>query len=81
MADWFVFFRRVVLACLLGMPACFSLNEPSCAFSCLEPPHLCPASYACGADFLCHRLGAMGACALTPPSDGAADAGTEDAED
>jgi hypothetical protein len=79
MAAWRVLFATVTVVCLLAAPACFSLNEPNCAFTCLNPPHLCPTNYSCGTDFLCHRNGATGPCAVTPPGDGAADAGTDDA--
>ena len=81
MADWLRLLGTATLACVLGMPACFSVKEPTCAFTCLDPPHLCPASYTCGTDFLCHRAGTTGACALTPPGEGIPDAGTDDASD
>ncbi len=73
----FPFMRAALIAGLLSasLGACFSLKEPPCAFSCLEPPHRCPESYSCLSDGLCHRQGATGACFLTPPGDGGADDG------
>jgi|GEM_PF-5389891 len=53
---------------------CFSLKEPPCAFSCVQPPNRCPEGYACGTDGLCHRAAATGICYLTPPGDGGAEA-------
>jgi hypothetical protein len=61
--------------------ACFSLKEPPCAFTCVDPPHLCPASYACGTDGLCHLEGATGVCPFSPPDDGGRDADAPDATD
>jgi hypothetical protein len=54
--------------------ACFSLKQPPCAFTCVEPPHRCPASYTCGSDGLCHLEGATGICPFSPPDDGGRDA-------
>ena len=73
--------RRILLASGIAMLlaaaapiACFSLQEPACAFTCVTPPHLCPENYSCGDDGLCHRAGATGVCAFAAPNDGAADA-------
>jgi hypothetical protein len=68
----------------LGLAGCFSLREPPCAFSCVQPPHLCPDQYTCQADGLCHRNGAVGVCTSTPPGDAgveAAEGGDADAVD
>ena len=35
-------------------PGCFHPDKPSCAFSCVEPPHACPTGFTCGDDGLCH---------------------------
>jgi hypothetical protein len=59
--------------------ACFSLKQPPCAFTCVEPPHLCPENYACGTDGLCHLEGATGVCPFAPPDDGGPDTGALDA--
>jgi hypothetical protein len=53
--------------------ACFSLKEPPCAFSCLQPPNRCPENYTCEADGLCHHHGATESCFLTAPGDAGAD--------
>lgn len=42
--------------------SCFSPREPPCAFSCLQPPHACPADYTCGSDGYCRRVGATATC-------------------
>ena len=68
-----------LLAGIAALTSCFSLREPPCAFSCLAPPHRCPAQYTCESDGLCHRGGATGMCALTPPGDGGDDAAANDA--
>ncbi len=62
----------VLVACAIPL-ACFSLKEPPCAFSCLQPPNRCPENYTCEADGLCHHHGDTGSCFLTP----AGDAGTD----
>lgn len=56
-----------LIAALLA--GCFSLKEPPCAFSCADPPHACPAHYACMTDGLCHKEGTTLACFLTSPTD------------
>ncbi len=70
----FAALSTLALALATGLAAggCFSLKEPACAFSCQQPPHRCPESYACGTDGLCHRNGATATCGLTPPDGGAA---------
>ncbi len=58
---------RVALALVfglgLGAGACFSPNQPICAFSCAEAG-VCPDGYTCGADKFCHKEGATGFCPL-----------------
>ena len=79
--------RLVVLAALalggqVGAPlACFSLQQPPCAFTCVDPPHTCPENYTCGTDFLCHKKGSTVMCGLTPPDTGEMDAASNDADD
>jgi hypothetical protein len=58
----------LVLATLSGA-SCFSPKEPACAFSCVTE-RVCPASYTCGSDGLCHRADGAGVCLLTPPDGG-----------
>jgi hypothetical protein len=43
--------------------ACFSPNQPVCAFSCAEAG-VCPDGYTCGTDKFCHKNGATGVCSL-----------------
>ena len=50
--------------------ACFNPNQPACGFSCAEAG-ACPDGYTCGADKICHKIGATGVCPLS-------DAGTSD---
>jgi hypothetical protein len=52
--------------------ACFSPQQPPCAFSCAMPPNACPSGYTCGADRICHSDHNQGECPL-----GGQDAGTE----
>jgi hypothetical protein len=70
---------RLGLGALLGAlattSACFSPQEPACAFSCATDG-ICPASYACGSDGLCHRDDGVGVCGLDPVVHG--DAGAAD---
>jgi hypothetical protein len=55
--------------------ACFSPEQPACAFAC-GPASACPPAYACGADDLCHRADGQGQCLLSP-EDAAADASAD----
>lgn len=72
----------LVLGCLATAPiGCFSLQQPTCAFTCVDPPHLCPANYTCGTDFLCHRDGTTVMCVLSPPVDGGLDSDAGDPDD
>lgn len=66
----FAIFAGLVGLATSGSFGCFSLKEPPCAFSCVQPPHRCPEQYSCGADGLCHRQGATGVCALKRPEGG-----------
>ena len=71
-----------LLALGWGLPAgCFSLKEPPCAFSCVQPPHRCPEQYSCLADGLCHRQGvAASVCTLRAPGDAGSEASAGDAD-
>jgi hypothetical protein len=60
-----------VVAGLLALGSCFSPHQPPCAFTCVSAGNLCPDSYTCGADGLCHREGAEDACTLVAPYGGA----------
>lgn len=82
-AGWFKWLTTLLVAGVCGIVvtftataplACFSLREPPCAFSCAEPPNLCPANYTCGTDDLCHRAGATALCPLTSPDAAGLDA-------
>jgi len=78
--------RLAVLVILAGaalgaaLPACFKPDHPACAFSCIDPPHTCPAGYTCGADNLCHDPNNPGFCDLEMPDAAAPDEGGADAE-
>jgi hypothetical protein len=83
-----VVMASIMSALALSPVACFSLKEPPCAFTCVEPPHRCPSNYTCGDDGLCHRVGVATMCPLAPPgndgavgddavNDAAGDAGTD----
>jgi hypothetical protein len=50
-----------------ALTACFSPEQPGCAFSCARDG-LCPSGYSCHADQLCHRDDGQGACTLTGPT-------------
>lgn len=77
-----VLLATLALGCLAAAPiACFSLQQPPCAFTCVDPPHLCPADYTCGTDFLCHRNGTTVMCGLSPPDDGGLERQADDADD
>jgi hypothetical protein len=72
----------VLVAGALGasVAACFKPDHPACAFTCIDPPHSCPAGYTCGDDNLCHDPNNPGICDLAVPIDGAApEAGALDA--
>jgi hypothetical protein len=60
--------------CAAALPACFSPQQPACAFSCARDG-LCPPGYVCGGDGLCHRADGVGHCLLTPADAG--DAGAD----
>ncbi len=55
--------------------ACFNPNQPACGFSCAQAG-ACPDGYTCGADKICHKVGAAQMCPLDdagiPDSDAAA---------
>lgn len=53
----------VVFGAGLFAGACFSPNQPACAFSCAEAG-VCPDGYTCGDDKICHKIGATGVCGL-----------------
>jgi hypothetical protein len=71
----------VALALLFGAGlfagACFNPNQPACAFSCAEAG-VCPDGYSCGADKICHKVGATGVCPLGDGSAGPFDAAPQD---
>jgi len=72
----------VAIAGALGVavPACFNPDHPACAFTCIDPPHTCPAGYVCGADNLCHDPNNPGFCDIDTSMDaGATDASVPDA--
>jgi hypothetical protein len=73
----------LLLALLVAgtVAACFSPQQPACAFSCVDGGS-CPTAYVCGSDGLCHRADGQGQCLLDPAvggarPDGAADGTTE----
>jgi hypothetical protein len=71
----------VAVAGALGaaVPACFKPDHPACAFTCIDPPHTCPAGFTCGADNLCHDPNNPDICDIELPADAAApDAGGQD---
>lgn len=47
----------------VGLTACFSPQQPGCAFSCATDG-LCPPGYSCRTDNLCHRDDGQGICNL-----------------
>ncbi len=47
----------------VGLTACFSPQQPGCAFSCASDG-LCPSGYSCRTDNLCHRDDGQGICNL-----------------
>jgi hypothetical protein len=70
----------LALTLAVAAAACFSPQQPACAFSC-GPAGECPADTTCGGDGLCHRNDGHGLC-LLPPQDGGSDAAeTADASD
>jgi hypothetical protein len=77
-APWkFLLAIAVVLGAVTG---CFSPRNPPCAFTCITAGNLCPDSFTCGTDGLCHRDGAEDVCGLSSPYDAGADtseAGTD----
>jgi hypothetical protein len=73
-------FLAVAGALGAAMPACFKPDHPACAFTCIDPPHTCPAGFTCGADNLCHDPNNAGICDIDAPADAAAaDSGGADA--
>jgi hypothetical protein len=62
----------------LGLAGCFSPSQPGCAFACAGAG-LCPDSYVCGDDKLCHRKDGRGECDFTPPDSGAGPDGPPEA--
>jgi hypothetical protein len=74
------FVGGLALALAVAGAACFSPQQPACAFSC-GPGDACPADFTCRGDGLCHRDDGHGLC-LLPPQDGGSDAAeTGDASD
>ncbi len=71
-----LFIGGLALALAVAAAACFSPQQPACAFSC-GPAGACPADFTCAADNLCHRNDGHGLC-LLPPQDGGE---TSDAHD
>jgi hypothetical protein len=73
-STWRLAALAVFVAGALGAagPACFKPDHPPCAFTCIDPPHSCPAGFTCGADNLCHDPTNPGVCDLSPAGDGAA---------
>jgi hypothetical protein len=61
----------------LGAGACFSPEQPGCAFSCAQD-QLCPDGYVCQSDGFCHRADGKGTCTLDAPDGGGGDGGAED---
>jgi len=57
--------------------ACFNPNQPACAFSCADAG-LCPDGYTCGADKICHKVGATGVCPLEDAGSPVSDAAPQD---
>jgi hypothetical protein len=53
-----------LLASATLFSACFSPQQPACAFSCAMPPGSCPSGYTCGADQICHSDNNQGECPL-----------------
>jgi hypothetical protein len=74
------FVGGLALALGVAAAACFSPQQPACAFSC-GPAGECPADYACGADNLCHRDDGLGQCLIAPQDGGPDAAETGDASD
>ena len=57
--------------------ACFSPNQPPCAFSCARGGR-CPSGYSCASDGFCHRDDGQGECTLGTGDAGAiGDASTD----
>jgi hypothetical protein len=54
---------------------CFHPDKPSCAFSCVQPPHTCPSGFMCGDDGLCHDPTSARVCTIDPIDAAAHDAG------
>jgi len=75
--------RRLLIAVALTFGtglfagACFNPNQPACAFSCADAG-LCPDGYTCGADKICHKIGATGACPLGEAGSSISDALPQD---
>lgn len=67
----------LALALAVAAAACFSPQQPACAFSC-GPAGACPADFTCASDNLCHRNDGHGLCLLAP-QDGGPDA-SDDAQ-
>jgi hypothetical protein len=57
-----------------GLGACFSPEQPTCAFTC-SATGLCPDNYVCQADGYCHKNGSTAACPF--PDAAASDAAIE----
>jgi hypothetical protein len=75
-----LFVGGLALALAVAAAACFSPQQPACAFSC-GPAAACPVDYTCGGDGLCHRDDGHGLCLLAPQDGGSDAAETGDAND
>jgi hypothetical protein len=70
-----ILMKRLLLACLFALPACFSPDQPPCAFACSDDGK-CPEEYLCLSDGYCHLHGQMTACGFTDAA-AAPDAGQD----
>jgi hypothetical protein len=77
----------LLLVAVTQLGACFNPSQPGCAFSCASDG-LCPSSYSCGGDLLCHRNDGQGSCAIQTdaagtdaPRDAAVDRAVDSAVD
>ncbi len=74
---------RMLVALALAFAAglwaggCFDPNQPACGFSCAQAG-VCPDGYTCGADKVCHKVGATGVCPLDDAGPAPFDAAAQD---
>ena len=55
----------LLVAAAAALPACFSPEEPACAFRCDDSANnqnRCPENYTCQADGYCHKNGTSSVC-------------------